>query len=74
MVGRIALITGVRREIATAIARAFCGEGARVVLTDIGDEFGQTVAAERGAQAEYQRLDVRLEVDWVHPAILEGQI
>ena len=61
---KIALITGAARGIGEAITRAFHGEGARVLLTDIRDELGQAVAADLGEHTEYRQLDVRLESDW----------
>ncbi len=64
LVRKIALITGAARGIGAAIARAFCAQGAAVVLTDIRDEMGQAVADSLGPAAEYQRLDVRSEADW----------
>ncbi len=64
LAGKIALVTGAARGIGEGIARAFCREGARVVLTDITDELGQATAEAIGDQASYSRLDVRLESDW----------
>lgn len=62
--GKVALITGAARGIGAAIGRAFHDQGARVILTDIQDELGQSVAAELGPPAAYVRLDVREEADW----------
>ncbi len=64
LAGKVALISGAARGIGAAIARAFHQEGAHVVLTDIRDELGQTVAAEIGTRAEFHHLDVRLDADW----------
>ena len=61
---KVALVTGAARGIGAAIARAFVAEGATVVLTDINDTDGSTVAASLGAAARYERLDVRLKEDW----------
>ena len=63
--GRHALVTGTARGIGEAIARAFVAEGAHVLLTDIRDELGASVAASLGDRAAYQRLDVREEADWI---------
>ena len=61
---KVTLVTGAARGIGEAIARAFVGEGARVVVTDIQDGLGREVAASLGERAEYRRLDVREEADW----------
>ena len=61
---KIALITGAARGIGQAIAEQFIIEGAQVVLSDINDELGQTVALALGENAHYLHLDVRLESDW----------
>jgi NAD(P)-dependent dehydrogenase (short-subunit alcohol dehydrogenase family) len=61
---RIALVTGAARGIGEACARALAAEGARVVVTDIEDDGGATVAASIGDAACYRRLDVREEADW----------
>lgn len=63
--GKTALVTGAARGIGEAIAQAFVREGASVLLTDIHDLLGQTVADRLGDQAAYQRLDVREETDWM---------
>jgi 3alpha(or 20beta)-hydroxysteroid dehydrogenase len=47
-------------------ARKFVAEGARVLLGDILDQQGESVAEELGAAARYVRLDVRSEADWEH--------
>ena len=63
--GKIALVTGAARGIGEAIGRAFANEGARVFLTDINDGLGERVAAEIGPPAQFRRLDVRDEQDWI---------
>lgn len=60
--GRKAVITGAARGIGAAIAAAFIREGAKVIITDIDDATGETLAKRLGAQ--YLHLDVRLEGDW----------
>ena len=54
------LITGSARGIGEAIARAFAGEGATVVVTDINVELGRRTAAEIGAA--FHKLNVAREV------------
>jgi NAD(P)-dependent dehydrogenase (short-subunit alcohol dehydrogenase family) len=62
---KVALVTGAARGIGEAVARAFVAEGARVLITDIRDDLGGRVAASLGDAAEYRRLDVREEADWI---------
>jgi len=61
---KVALVTGAARGTGEATARRFVAEGARVVLGDIQDERGQSVAKELGDAAHYVRLDVTSEADW----------
>jgi len=61
---RVALVTGAARGIGEAIARAFVHEGARVLVTDIRNELGASVAADLGDAAVYRQLDVREESEW----------
>jgi len=66
--GRIALITGAAKGQGEAVARLFCHEGSKVVLADILDERGKTLARELGSNALYTSLDVSSESDW-HAAV-----
>jgi len=59
---KTAVVTGAARGIGEAIALAFKAEGAYVVVTDI-DEVAGTKAAAR-LDADFQKLDVRIESDW----------
>ncbi len=62
--GKVALITGAARGQGEAEARLFVSEGARVLLADVLDEAGATLATGLGEAARYVRLDVRREDDW----------
>ena len=63
--GKIALISGAASGIGEAIARAFVAEGAHVLITDIQDDRGQSLAHSLGPNATYAHLDVREEGDWI---------
>lgn len=66
MQNKVAVITASAAGIGEGIARLFASEGARVVISDINDEAGQSVAADilsNGGQAIYQRCDVAVEND-----------
>jgi NAD(P)-dependent dehydrogenase (short-subunit alcohol dehydrogenase family) len=62
LAAKVALVSGAARGIGEAISRAFTREGATVILTDIRDSEGQTVAA--SLSAHYLHLDVRNEAEW----------
>ena len=59
--GRVALVTGGARGLGAAAARALAGEGAKVVVSDIGD--GAEAASAVGGT--YIKHDVTSEADWV---------
>lgn len=58
LVGKVAVITGAARGIGEATARRFVEEGARVVLADVLDDAGETVAEGLGSAALYRHADV----------------
>ena len=60
--GKIALVTGAARGIGQAVAEMFVSQGAKVIVSDINDELGKTIAKNMGA--EYLHLDVGIESDW----------
>ena len=62
--GRVALITGAARGQGQAEAERFVAEGAKVMLNDVLDDRGQSVAAALGDGAVYRRLDVTSARDW----------
>lgn len=62
--GKVALVTGAAQGQGAAIARRFVHEGARVVLADVADEAGKTVASDLGSSAVYAHHDVTDEASW----------
>ncbi|QQD19822.1 glucose 1-dehydrogenase [Spongiibacter nanhainus] len=61
---KIAIITGAAQGMGAATARRFIEEGATVVIADILDDKGESLAASLGERAHYQHCDVRREADW----------
>jgi 3alpha(or 20beta)-hydroxysteroid dehydrogenase len=62
--GKVILISGGARGQGAAEARLFVAEGARVVIGDVLEDKGRTLAAELGQNAAFVRQDVSLETDW----------
>ncbi|XP_050221183.1 borneol dehydrogenase, mitochondrial-like [Mercurialis annua] len=62
--GKVAVITGAATAIGECIARTFCKHGAKVVIADIQDELGQSVANDLGHDvAKFIHCDVTVESD-----------
>ena len=64
--GKVALITGAASGMGMVAAGLFADEGARVMLSDVADEAGETVAKEieaAGHEAAYVHADVSSEAD-----------
>jgi NAD(P)-dependent dehydrogenase (short-subunit alcohol dehydrogenase family) len=67
LAGKTALITGAARGMGAAHARLFAQEGAKVILGDVLDDEGESVAGDlraAGHDAVYRRLDVGSAEDW----------
>ncbi|WP_413758502.1 SDR family NAD(P)-dependent oxidoreductase [Streptomyces sp. MMBL 11-3] len=62
--GRVVVVTGAARGQGEQEARLFVAEGAAVVVADVLDEQGETLAKELGPRARYVHLDVGKEEDW----------
>ena len=62
--GKVAIITGAAQGMGAIEARRFAAEGARVVLTDLQEEAGASVAKEIGDAAVFLPQDVSSEADW----------
>lgn len=65
LAGKTALITGAARGIGKSIAEIFGREGAFVIVTDMNDSEGKSVAQSLGNNAMYHHLDVRVEHEWI---------
>ena len=61
--GKVAVITGGASGMGRATVEKFIAEGARVVIADVQDDKGQTLAAELGNASAYISADVCRESD-----------
>lgn len=65
LANKIALITGAASGIGRATAELFHQEGATVIVSDIDDDAGLTLATALKERSEYFHLDVSQETDWM---------
>lgn len=63
MEGKVAIITGGARGIGEATVRVFATHGARVVIADVEDALGNSVAQSLGQHVTYVHCDVTSEED-----------
>lgn len=61
--GKVAIVTGAASGLGEATARAMIAEGAYVLLADIADANGKTLADALGERASYHHCDVTSEDD-----------
>ena len=61
---KVAIITGGSRGIGEATARLLVERGARVVIADVLEDEGRSLAAELGDRALFQKLDVSVQSEW----------
>ncbi len=61
---KVALVTGGARGIGAAYARILVAEGAKVIIGDVLDAQGETLAIELGTNARYVHLDVTEPSQW----------
>ena len=64
LMGKVAIITGAARGMGAAEAELFVGEGAHVLIADVNDADGNSLAQRLGDRAEYVHHDVGEQTDW----------
>lgn len=64
MAGKTAIVTGGSRGMGEATVRAFVENGAKVVIADILEEEGESLAKELGDAVIFRKLDVRDKDNW----------
>lgn len=62
--GKVAVVTGAARGMGRSHAERFVAEGAKVVLTDLNEEAGRTLAKQLGQGAHFVRHDVTNAEGW----------
>src|SRR4051812_34628428 len=67
--GRVAMVTGAAQGIGAATAKLLAEAGARVIVSDVRGDLGESVVAEilaAGGTANFAHHDVSSEDDWAH--------
>ena len=65
LAGKVAIITGAARGMGAVTAKLFVEQGAKVIIADILDDAGESLATSLGDSAQYVHADVSSEADWV---------
>ncbi|MAO92834.1 MULTISPECIES: SDR family oxidoreductase [unclassified Hwanghaeella] len=69
---KVAIVTGAASGFGEGIARRFAAEGAKVIVADITEDAGRTIAEDIGDAAHFLRADVTSAVDW--KSLVDGTI
>ncbi|KAH0847495.1 hypothetical protein AYO21_11629 [Fonsecaea monophora] len=64
--GTVSIITGGARGMGASHVRGFVAEGGKVVIGDVLENEGQTLAVELGDSARFAKLDVTSDESWRH--------
>ncbi len=72
--GKVAIVTGAARGTGEATARRLVEDGARVLLVDLLDDLGKSVAGELGEAARYMHADVSEEDHWTQAIALAALV
>ena len=64
LAGKVAIVTGGAMGQGAGISRAYVAEGAKVVIADVAEEEGQSLADELGDNAYFAHHDVSDEASW----------
>ncbi|MGW0017129.1 SDR family NAD(P)-dependent oxidoreductase [Rhodococcus sp. NPDC003382] len=68
--GKVAIVTGGARGQGEQIVRTLAREGCSLVIGDVLDDLGKTVADDLGESVVYTHLDVTVEADWADAVAL----
>lgn len=72
--GKVAIVTGGARGMGEATVRIMVAEGAMVLIGDVLDEPGQSLADELGDAVVFQHLDVTSQADWQAAVTRAGEL
>jgi 3alpha(or 20beta)-hydroxysteroid dehydrogenase len=72
LAGKVAIVTGAAQGMGAAHARLFVAEGAKVIMTDLNERDGQTLADDLGDNALFIRQDVADRASW-ETVVREGE-